>query len=652
MEVKIKKLKLTNFKGIRELSIDFSDTTTIAGANATGKSTIFDAFTWLLFGKDSSDRKDFNIKTLNPDGTAMSRIDHSVEGVLEVNGSASVYKRTFREKWTKRRGEADVVFDGHESVFEIDSVPMTMKDYQDTIDTLIPETLFKLLTNPYYFNSLPWQSRRDLIFEVAGNVTEMEIMADNPKKFGVLSEWIEQGKEIDDMRRIIGAAIKNLKEELKQYEARIDEASRGTVTENLIPEEQCRKRMSEIDKEIDKLDRQIADRYHARDVASEEARRIKDELVKIQTKMDDLERDAAKQWREKAHDIEQQKEQAMADKRIMVTKHDGVVAEIKAKKERYVLLTKEVQDLRAKYIELKDQNFIPEEGMTVCPMCKRELDNAEELTSHRIEEFNASKAAKLKEIGEKGARMAAELKDTEAQAKKLIEEEKELAKQMDSKADEIGVLKDMHTTIIGKVSKVDPVKKQELDELKAIEMMKLEKAQVPDVDVTDLNERKEQIKEEFRKLAHDASQWENVNKAETRVKELVEEEKTKAQELADWERRGFLVDEMMKVKVEMIQDKVAEKFPGVSFRMFNKLVNGGQEPACETLIDGVPFRDANHAAQINTGIVIINAMSEHYETTAPIFVDNAEAVNKLTETSSQMIRLVVSDHKKLEVTND
>ena len=149
MEVKIKKLKLTNFKGIRELSIDFSDTTTIAGANATGKSTIFDAFTWLLFGKDSSDRKDFNVKTLNPDGTAMSRIDHSVEGVLEVNGSASVYKRTYREKWTKGRVEADVVLDGHESVFAIDFVPMPMKDYQDTIDTLIPETLYKLLASPY-----------------------------------------------------------------------------------------------------------------------------------------------------------------------------------------------------------------------------------------------------------------------------------------------------------------------------------------------------------------------------------------------------------------------------------------------------------------------------------------------------------------------
>ena len=64
-KVKILKLSLLNFKGIKQLEITFNGTTKIYGDNATGKTTLVDAFTWLLFGKDSTDRKDFSIKTFD-----------------------------------------------------------------------------------------------------------------------------------------------------------------------------------------------------------------------------------------------------------------------------------------------------------------------------------------------------------------------------------------------------------------------------------------------------------------------------------------------------------------------------------------------------------------------------------------------------------
>ena len=60
--IKLKKLILENFKGIKELKIDFSNVTNIFGDNGVGKTTIFDAFTWLMFGKDSTDKKDFSIQ--------------------------------------------------------------------------------------------------------------------------------------------------------------------------------------------------------------------------------------------------------------------------------------------------------------------------------------------------------------------------------------------------------------------------------------------------------------------------------------------------------------------------------------------------------------------------------------------------------------
>ncbi|MBP7398205.1 MAG: AAA family ATPase [Chitinophagales bacterium] len=65
MKISLKKLSLLNFKGIRQRTIEFNDVTNIFGKNEAGKTTLFDASLWVLFGKDSTDRKDFAIKTLD-----------------------------------------------------------------------------------------------------------------------------------------------------------------------------------------------------------------------------------------------------------------------------------------------------------------------------------------------------------------------------------------------------------------------------------------------------------------------------------------------------------------------------------------------------------------------------------------------------------
>ena len=54
MKITIKSIHIENFKGINMLDVNFSVKTKISGQNAVGKTTIFDAFTWLLFNKNSS----------------------------------------------------------------------------------------------------------------------------------------------------------------------------------------------------------------------------------------------------------------------------------------------------------------------------------------------------------------------------------------------------------------------------------------------------------------------------------------------------------------------------------------------------------------------------------------------------------------------
>ncbi|MEF3310396.1 ATP-binding protein, partial [Paenibacillus sp. GYB004] len=62
-------LTIRNFKGFREFVLMANGgNLDVYGDNATGKTTLFDGFTWHLFGKDSTNSTTFEIKELDPAG--------------------------------------------------------------------------------------------------------------------------------------------------------------------------------------------------------------------------------------------------------------------------------------------------------------------------------------------------------------------------------------------------------------------------------------------------------------------------------------------------------------------------------------------------------------------------------------------------------
>ena len=229
MQITIQWLSLTNFKGIRSLRIDFGKTiTNISGGNATGKTTIFDAFTWLLYRKNSEDAKEFNIKTLDANNKPLHKLSHEVEGLLTADGREIRFRKCYKEKWVKKRGAAEEEFTGHETEYFVDDVPLTQKEYQARVDFILNETVAKMLTNPLYFNSLKWQDRRTILEALIPSITDAELSSGNDAFTQLIAEI---GHEtIINFKKKIAAQKNRIKDSLSNIPPRIDELQRSKPT--------------------------------------------------------------------------------------------------------------------------------------------------------------------------------------------------------------------------------------------------------------------------------------------------------------------------------------------------------------------------------------------------------------------------------------
>ncbi|CAK8934585.1 Structural maintenance of chromosome-like protein, partial [Marinitoga phage MPV1] len=258
MKLILKKLKMKNFKGIRDLEITFDKKeTSIFGANATGKTSIFDAFVWLLFDKDSTNRTQFEIKTLDKNGNVIHGLEHSVEAIIEIDGKETSFKKIYKEKWTKRRGESTKQLTGHVTDFFIDDIPVKKSEYQQRINEIIDEKIFKLVTNPLYFNEqLHWTERRKLLLEIVGDVSNDEIIK-SKRSLSKIEEFLKD-KEIDEFKKMISYKKKKLNDEIKTIPIRIDEINQSLADYNLDFKE-IEKNIEILNKQLEEIENKILD---------------------------------------------------------------------------------------------------------------------------------------------------------------------------------------------------------------------------------------------------------------------------------------------------------------------------------------------------------------------------------------------------------
>lgn len=653
MNIFLKKLELKNFKGVKELQIDFGSVTRISGDNGTGKTTIMDSFMWLLFGKDSKDRKDYKIKTINEDGEEIHGLEHSVFGELDVDGTLIKLQRTYKERWTKQKGQAKSELKGHTTDYLINDVPAAMKEYNEKVNNILADNTFKLITNPLYFTSLDWKKQREILLEIIGDVDTENVI--NYNKSLKPLEKLLGSDDVETLRKQVKAKITKIKEQIKAIPNRIDECNLQISKEDFEVLEEEKKSLKV---EMENINSLINDKSKV----NEEKLKLQDQLYKLKNEYSDKLNQARNilnaplkelqsKLRNNAYSIQDIELEIERVERKIFKANEG----IGFSEESILEKEKEQDNLRKRFKEEKAKTFEFDEDAKYCPTCMREYDSErlDEIREDYIEKFESYKNTVINKIRNKGkalGELIEKIKLTIEEDKKLIDKHNSDLTELKSKLEN---LKTEGKTLEEKLSKCNISNEVTFEGKEDLEnKISLITREIKSVSADNNLE----LKAKYNSLAYKLDEINaqlgkkfNNEKLALRIKELEKEEKDLAITQAELEGQDFLCEEFIRTKVELLEGNINRKFKGLTFKLFDQQINGGLTETCEALIDGVPFTAANTASQINAGLQIINTLCEHYDVTAPIFVDNAESVNNLEVCNSQLIKLIVTLDKKLRV---
>ena len=647
-EIKLKSLHLVNFKGVRNLEVNFSDrVTVISGDNGTGKTTIFDAFTWLFFGKDSTGRSDsnFNIKTIDPaTKRPILRLEHYVAGVISVDGKEMKFQRNYVEKWVKPRGTTEETLKNHETEFYLNDVKLaTKKEYESEVDAILTEDLFRMVTNPFYFTSLKADVQKELLLDMAGGISDDEVAAIKPEYIELLSQL--SGRSLSQFSKEVAAKKKACKDVLAVIPSQIDTARK------LMPEsedwEALEVELQQKKQRVSEIDNQIADKSKINEQESQRKlgiqRTIGDKKMSLVSRPNEIKAAAGSERNKvmmKLQDLEYNHKTETRELELNRSSLANCESEIQRIEENLSVLRNEYRQINAETIQYP-------EGAFVCPTCKRQLevDDIEAKQNELLANFNQNKAKKLKENKDKGFSLVelkkrkeaerdgilAKIKESEDRIV-LIEREIEVQKANIPEAPDVDAMIKNDPTCISLNNEIADLNNQLNVESKP-------------VDVSDLRFAKSSLDENIQELYKRLAKRDLIERSQKEIEELEEKRIQNNQALADLEKWEFTAISFQKDKDAKLMEKINGMFEVVNFSFVSEQLNGGEKLTCVCTVNGTPYPDVNTAGKVNAGLDIINAICRYKGVSAPIFIDNSESVNKIIPTVSQVINLVVSKDK-------
>lgn len=655
MRINIKSLHIENFKGCRELDINFGERTSIYGANATGKTTIVDSFMWLLFDKNSSGDSKFQVRPLDKSGSQIDNVEIRVVAILDVDGREVKLQKVQKQKWVKPRNRQEKELQGNINEFEINDIPKKEKDYNAYTANLVDEKVFKLITSPAAFVSLKWQEQRDILLKLVSEVTDADVIAANPELQPLSDELSRFTAE--ELTAKAKKALSTYKKKQVELPARIDEVSKSLVD---IDTAELELQVNAIKEQIVDLESQIDDT----NAQYEQWQKQSDEILQKKMELNEYVRKANAGLVEQRSRLN--RELLELQQKIRDVQNDFRMAELdKQRCERNLATYNADRDsILIKWKEWKSMQFnesawVFDESSLVCQMCGQKLPESdiekrksdfEKNKAMAMAGFEKSKEKNLSDLEADGAKATENIKTASAGIDAASDKMAELALQSGKLKKEIAA-KEAELAVLPQ--EVDLSNNQEFQSMQA-EVIAMEEAHSSMTSAADI---RSQLKiaisgkhEELSAVQAKIASADNTA-AEERIAELQQEQKQVGQQVADCEKQLYLLEQFTRAKMDMLSEKINGRFKKANFILFKNQINGGMAECCECEYGGVPYSSLNSGHRIVVGLDIINTLQDIYEVKAPVWIDNAEGINgfNLPHMDCQMITLAVSEDKELRV---
>lgn len=643
MDIRLKSIHLENFKCHKSLTITLDGrNASIYGDNATGKTSVYDALTWLLFGKDSAGNgeKNIEIKPLAPDGSVK---DHQaiteVEAVLLADGGEISLKRTYKEAWSTKRGSSEATYDGNTSEYFVDGVPCKANAYKSRVAELVDEEQFRLLTTVSYFpDKLPWQKRREALFSLFGALDDRQIM-ETDERFTHLMQ--SMGKlPLADFKKVVTQKRKGFMATRDEVPARISECEKTISDLSGMDFDGAEAQLSILNGRLNSLNAELLAIEQNTAVQRKEI-----ELKKAKLELESIERENTSY-----RNNQENAAPSIAGFEAELRRSRASADSARRSLDMYLMKIKRCDDqistVRERWKQIEAEEYSESD---TCPTCGQKLPQEQIADSiHRFVEDKKRRMEHMVELGEGYKADKAMAQQEEYEARSCIQGFDNLAHEIEER---IRKAKEAETVILDMPDYAEK-KSAAQAAVTAIgaELTKLQEDAASAA--SGLKSRMREVKAEIDRVSGIAGLRSSYDYAQRRIQELREDAKAAADNLSQLDKLLYLMEEFSRYKASFVEEGINNEFRLAKFRLFREQANGGVEDRCDVVYDGVPYIGLNNGMKINVGIDIINTLSRAYGVTVPLFVDNAESVTNLEKADCQVIRLAVSENdKELRIQN-
>ena len=648
MRMILKKIHIQNFKGCKDRVIDFGDKTAIKGMNGSGKTTVADGVMWLLFGKSLDGSTTFDIRPKDKLGVDVDFVEISVKAIFEVDGRPMEITKTQVQNWVTKRGSEDQTFQGNTNLYEINTIPKAEKEFKAYIEALVPEEVFKFVSNTNAFMAQKAVDRRKTLFKLVADLSDADVLATDPKLSAGLSEELSKFSAEEILSRD-KKALSEYKDKLDKLPSRIDEVSRTIVEEDYSAREL---QLNALREQMIEVDAKAGDTSKAYDLVNQ----LKTEISQAQGKLQEIERDA-------------NTKSSSARRAVIYKINDtdqsfGSVISRKARTEQVIERLKRTIESNEEHLKklgtdyTTEKSRVMDDATNVCPVCHQGYPA--EMKETMILAFNTEKDKKLLEINLDGKDIADAIKNTKTELavfEKQLEDEKAeiviLTQEKEKLQKELEAMP-VDTVDLSTNSDYQAIQNSLINSQGNLEIA-INMTKDADALKQSLADQKRSIQTEIDDVQKLIARKQVVEDAKDRVEDLKAEQKKLSQDIATVEKEIYLLEEFNIAKVNLLSEKINSHFKIVKWKLFERQINGGYNPICEPLVNGQAYSSAlNSGHKILAELDIIQALQKIYEVSVPVFLDNAERINdfNVPEMDCQLITLSVTEDSELKVVNE